>query len=84
MFKRDEVLRGYRNVWLLVAVLLVAIAVRLAVTYFVHHPGTPRDWSMGGRDFVPGQSRYGVGYPPDGPPQPPLPQPGPGGEGGAR
>jgi hypothetical protein len=57
-----ELKRGFRNGWILVLLLLALIAAWTAFTIWTNRDEVPPHFVPGGRDFVPGESPYGMGY----------------------
>ena len=58
-----ELKRGYRNGWILTLLLILLVALWTWFTMTTNAKEVKPHWVMGGRDFVPGASAYGMGYP---------------------
>lgn len=57
-----ELKRGYRNAWILTLLLILLVAGWTWFTMVTNADEVPPHWAQGGRDFVPGESAYGMGY----------------------
>jgi len=60
--EEQELKRGFRNGWWLTLLLLILVAAWTAFTYWSNRNEIPARFEPGARDFVPGASKYGVGY----------------------
>lgn len=54
--------RGYRNGWILTLLLILLVAGWTWFTMVTNEDEVEPHWAQGNRDFVPGESAYGMGY----------------------
>jgi hypothetical protein len=58
----DDLKKGYRNAWILVALAVVFIIGFFAFTLYFSLDAPREGWEMGGEDFVPARSDKAEGY----------------------